>query len=1187
MKQFTFPLPDPIERRAFEQAAKLVREAQAAGWRLLSAGPGFSGGLPAAQFVLDCNDQHESVTCMLGKVSLAAFAAAARQLSELPLDQWQFAKLVLVEDGKAPQGVLVAEPAGQTRRVPKASRRATQRRARSVTPRLQQAQQQTPSAYDLPEAAALEALRRGEGPEADRLRALVGDDYFALLSGLAQRSPAKRGRRPKALVLPGIMGSKLGTQKTILFGTVPYSDVIWLDPVDMRLGRLANLTLGPDGRPQHGTQAVGVLYSFYLRLKLSLDLAGFDADFHAYDWRRPVRELGTEFARFLSQQKEPVTVVAHSMGGIVTRAALKAGAKNLQRLVMIGTPNHGSFVPAQALRAAYPFLKTLEVTFDRDLEAITEDVFASFAGLYDLLPAKEKFPNFPIFEPGEWPASRPRPNARWIKAAAVAQSQLAPADDRFHLICGVGEDTVVDVRVEGDEFVFLQTKDGDGTVPRISAELPGCPTLYVKGSHGMLPNYGSVCDLAVDLALTGKTSRETLAWKPPAEAPQAIRESALRSTTRAISGVRRGEEPSPTAVREMLAPLLGLPSLEAEASSPPPPTTAPTMPSGRCLFGHELKGVVVGRRRRQLEVALFQGSLTAVPSRAYLLGLFQGVAPAGAALAVDRLMNGVISDFVQRRMLSGRLGEVFIVPKGRSAVLADHVVFIGLGPFDRFKDTQSTDSGDPDAMRLVCESVVRSCLHANIEEFATVLLGGSAAASTEDAVRLFSHSFLDALRTADPTGRLRRITLCERDDQRMSEIRTALVQLATTDLFKEVELELSDLPKPVEPEPRALPVGTRTSVAAGRPTPLYLIARMVEAADLKPGAMSARPDKATRVHLETSLLLNRSKAAVLNGSSVVPIKRKDDLLALIQSDPFNPALLEKLGRGLVELVFDDALRDALERQTDSFRELPLVVVHDPVASQLPWESLRIGNWVPALTGGLTRQQLDANLSVAKWLEERVDDGRLDVLLVTNPTGDLTGAEGEGEAIRAMLNQLSNVRVTVRHRSEATKTQLLSDFRSGQFDVVHYAGHAFFSPLHPGRSGLICAGKDILAGTDLAGLSNLPALIFFNACESGRIRGSSGAKPKLPTVRKPRVDNVSVASAFIRGGVANFLGTYWPVGDAPAKKFAETFYPLLVQGRTIGDAVLAGRRAVEATASVDWADYLLYGNPDFVLKRAKD
>jgi len=68
-------------------------------------------------------------------------------------------------------------------------------------------------------------------------------------------------------------------------------------------------------------------------------------------------------------------------------------------------------------------------------------------------------------------------------------------------------------------------------------------------------------------------------------------------------------------------------------------------------------------------------------------------------------------------------------------------------------------------------------------------------------------------------------------------------------------------------------------------------------------------------------------------------------------------------------------------------------------------------------------------------------------------------------------------------------------------------------------------------------------------------------------------------------VTSFLGTYWPVGDAAALKFSKTFYPLLIQGKTIGDAVLAGRRAVNEGRSVDWADYVLFGSPDFVLKRS--
>lgn len=1157
MPTLTFALRTRADRAAFQSAVKLLAAARAEGWTLAGVGEGFAGGLPAGQFVLTAGATRETIPFRLSGESLPGLRKALEAAAALPAQEGALTEVRLKAEARPAEAVLVfgASVARATRGVSRA--------AASAPPRLpREAILREPSAYDLNPDAALAALRSGTGVEAAQLRALLGEQHFELLADMARQAQKTRSqRRAKALVLPGIMGSKLGRRKSLL-GLAHYSDVIWLDPLDMRLGRLADLTLDAQAQPRKQTRSVGVLYTFYLRLKLSLDLAGFDADFHDYDWRLPVRVLGREFARFLNQQSGPVTIVAHSMGGIVTRAALQQGARNVERLIMIGTPNHGSFVPAQALRAAYPFLKTLAITFDRDLPTITEEVFASFAGLYDLLPAREKFPSFPIFDPAQWPRTAPRARADLIEAAAGAQALLAPADERFHLICGVNQDTIVDVRKEADEFIFLQSRDGDGTVPRISAELPKCPTHYVEGSHGMLPNLGPVCALAVDLARTGRTDRKPLVWEPPTDPPRPVRESALRLAAPLVRGMPAGEEPSPAALREMLAPLLALPPIEeqspAEASplDEPPPSEPPTAPVDRGLFTQALDGIVVGRRRqRQLEVALFPGSLTQVSSRAYVLGLFHGVAPAGAASAVDGQMGGVIRDLVQRRMLSGRLGEVFIVPKGRGFIAADHVLFVGLGPFDHYQRRLNDESADPQTYRVICESVVRTCLHANIEEFATVLLGGSAAADTYEALRLFIRSFIEALKLADPERRLRRITLCETDSERVNELRTALVRLATTDLFEDVELELRDLPAP---PPLAAPAELRA--VPSRPSPLYLLARLIE---------PAKPNDDYQI--EASLLLPRNKAAVLTTHNTVPAARKASLLAPI-AQGLTAATLSQLGAELGELVFGRQRKDLLGEMAKLARELPVIIVHDGPASRLPWETLRHGDWVPALAGGIARQHLEANMSVAKWLEHRADDASLDVLLVTNPTSDLEGAEDEGAGIRGLLSALPGVRLTERRGPRATRQRLLADFSSGAFDVIHYAGHAFFEPSHPGRSGLLCAGREVLSGADLAGMASLPSLVFFNACESGRVRG--GAAP----------ENVSVAGAFIRGGVANFLGTYWPVGDTPALRFSETFYPLLLAGKTVGQAVLEARRAVRATKSVDWADYLLYGSPDFVIKR---
>ena len=149
-----------------------------------------------------------------------------------------------------------------------------------------------------------------------------------------------------------------------------------------------------------------------------------------------------------------------------------------------------------------------------------------------------------------------------------------------------------------------------------------------------------------------------------------------------------------------------------------------------------------------------------------------------------------------------------------------------------------------------------------------------------------------------------------------------------------------------------------------------------------------------------------------------------------------------------------------------------------------------------------------------------------------------------------------------------------------------ARHAYFDALHPARSGIFCHGDEVLSGGDLASLSNLPALVFFNACEAGRIR-SRPARGKEPRDIRQRIErNVSFAEAFLRGGVANFIGTWWPVSDEAASTFAAALYKDLAKGESIGEALRAARSAVRGLPSADWANYLHYGSYDFTLKAPK-
>ena len=193
------------------------------------------------------------------------------------------------------------------------------------------------------------------GARASELESYFGEARYAELRALAKQAARRdvRGKGPRVLILPGLMGSTLG-RRGLLF-----DDVIWIDPVDIALGALRKLALGPRPRASRPSASLNLVY---LKLKLTLRINGFDADFFPYDWRHSPRELGARLARQVAGERRPVQLVAHSLGGLVARAALRskpAVMKKVGRLVMLGTPNHGSFAAAQALRGTNDLLQKL------------------------------------------------------------------------------------------------------------------------------------------------------------------------------------------------------------------------------------------------------------------------------------------------------------------------------------------------------------------------------------------------------------------------------------------------------------------------------------------------------------------------------------------------------------------------------------------------------------------------------------------------------------------------------------------------------------------------------------------------------------------------------------------------------------------------------------------------------------
>ncbi len=370
------------------------------------------------------------------------------------------------------------------------------------------------------EGAVLEAL--ASGTHAADLRHYFGESAYTELTRLARSAPsASLSRGPPVFLLPGIMGSRLGF--TLAGKSAPR--LLWIDPEAIAAGGLKNLVL-PAGR---GLEPMGVFPFGYARLQLEMRLQGFDATLYPYDWRLDLEDLGAALAARIRDTGEPVVLIGHSMGGLVARMAMQLLPKRaVRKLIMLGTPNYGSYAPLQALRGTYPFVRKIALL---DLmhtpEYLAEHVFHTFPGLYQLLPPRGRLRGANLYRRSGWPARGPQPNLELLARNEAVRAALAPADARMLQIVGINRSTIVAVRRKAAGFEYEFGCRGDGTVPVASASLPRLETYYVDEWHGNLANNPGVIRAIIELVRRGRTRALPSRQSPVRSKPVRIDDAAF------------------------------------------------------------------------------------------------------------------------------------------------------------------------------------------------------------------------------------------------------------------------------------------------------------------------------------------------------------------------------------------------------------------------------------------------------------------------------------------------------------------------------------------------------------------------------------------------------------------------------------------------------------------------------------
>lgn len=554
---------------------------------------------------------------------------------------------------------------------------------------------------------------------------------------------------------------------------------------------------------------------------------------------------------------------------------------------------------------------------------------------------------------------------------------------------------------------------------------------------------------------------------------------------------------------------------------------------------------------RKLEIVLNSGSIADVPAPAYAVGVFENINPTGtrgAALALDEKLGGLLGTMTQGNAFDCDVGEVSILRMpSQDRSLTALLVIAGMGAINAFA---------PPVLEIVGEKLAKALSAAKILEFATVPMGVGTGLSIKDFVVRFLTGFLRGLTDAKDSEPVQKVSISEVDKDKSEAIRREIKALIAEGYFTKLGYQVSVS----ETENRV----RSGDVAAAPPptTPVYLqVVRKGE------------------TNLEYCLLSAELGAAIqLYEHSVDPGEqaRLTDMAARLRE--FDAKIGDSLANAYVPAPLQELISRSLQKATAH-----LVVIHDQQSSTIPWEAFYFKERCPALELGVSRLYRIANRDRVAGQPILPPDATLRMLVVENPTGDLAGAQNEGEQLTELFKANRGEVVTLKG-ADASRANVLTELGSGTYDLLHYAGHADFVELKPEASGLILKDGRLTAA-DLIEVGKVPQMIFLNACESGRIRGgpnggaADGAEP-------PRfAGQVSLAESFLLNGIANFIGTYWPVNDVAALKFAGTFYGGLLSGKSLSSAMREARQATKTVSQRDWANYIHFGDPLYKVRQA--
>ncbi|MBU4263128.1 MAG: CHAT domain-containing protein [Proteobacteria bacterium] len=970
---------------------------------------------------------------------------------------------------------------------------------------------------------------------------------------LGCKAPSANGRKPLVLLVPGIMGSHLQVADRR----------VWLDFLAIARGKLKELDIDASGVTTDGA------------MKLSYgDFGSFlsaknEVIYFPYDWRRPLREQGTEFARFMGQVLDaaaangrPVRIVAHSMGGLLVRMAAVlsnperngnrwwerfSAAGTTNRLVMAGTPNKGSWTVPYALTGRDSIVKVLAaVDLSHDREEILRCI-SGFTGFLEMLPDDGDGHCFDIDSWEKWQKADgeewPLPDAALLAACRENRRLL----DRFDFtgdagiiryVAGCEDETPSGVRIVNakgrNELIFDRSTKGDGRVLWATGIPKGIKTWYVNAAHGDILNQEDAFNGLSEIIEYGETS--LLPTEPPARRALAAGEEIM---------VDRG---------------------------------LPMYPDQNMLIRAALGGRILPPRDRRTEkfpafkVVVCHGDLLAARNPV-AVGHYFGDTINGSEAVLDRRLDGLLTRRYQLGIYTGAEGSVnvFVHTENKKKYTA---IIIGLGQVGELTQARLANCFARAILEFATSPAVDAIGPQGVELSISTLLIGSGSGwglGVQESVRgLVDGARRANMKLAELDGapiRLRELELLEIFEDRALIALRAVRSLATLGGLAGVEYEAS------------LRCGT---------------------GGLQRAVCEDGGDWWQRLKVEMNDK-DELKFTSLTGLARIEERGQPTQLALVdrlvKNAVTNSSISTREMNAIYNLLFPNSLKMSAPDQGD------LLLMLDPKTAGYPWEMMYVGEGTQkeplALRAGLIRQ-----LSLPEFRERPVYSSRQHALVIADPDlksskfPELSGALQEGKAVVRILEQKG---FQVERQLQSDPLSIAGALFAGDYRILHLAGHGVFEyPItSKGRDGTsrtsLVTGmvlewptnaeteKDdarqdpvLLTAVEVRQMIAVPELVFINCCFLGQMEGLD------KWFAKRHLFAASLAAKFISMGVRAVVAAGWAVNDSAAEIFATSFYNAMFDGHTFGDAVRAARcKAHEQVGSCNtWAAYQCYGDPGF-------